>query len=389
MTNRDDFREPVKRAVAARAGWHCSLCRRLTVGPSEEAPNAVTKIGVAAHIAAAAPGPGARRYDATMTPEQRAGIDNAIWLCANDATLIDRDEVTYPADRLRAIKRDHEQSIARAVRAGARADLATGLLAIGPDVVCTGEVTAIAAGGWTLHLAHFLIGDMHKIVSFIEGFAEANPEGQYVLSNELGDGRVLVGAPTLTKGVDGYSLLCPVAPSSPRIDAQQLGSDLALHPETGDIYLDEKGDLARVSGLEYLPQHVQSLLSLNQGESVFAPRFGMSFLEYFESFNGSPWLDLLLKLDVVRQASIPFQDSVIARQYTPLRCVTRVHSVELLAHSPTDNKLPVRMSLDVQGIGEWVREFPVYMPTAAQMAARAKLRANLPWFSDKVARHAR
>src|SRR3954463_15853888 len=115
MSNRDDFSEKVKQTVAARAGWHCSMCQKLTVGPSEEAPDAVTKIGKAAHIAAAASGLGARRYDASMTPEERAGIGNAIWLCSDHADLIDRDEVTYPVARLHAIKRDHEQSIARAV----------------------------------------------------------------------------------------------------------------------------------------------------------------------------------------------------------------------------------------------------------------------------------
>ena len=55
MNNRDDFSEKVKRAVAARAGWHCSFagCAKLTVGPSEEAPDAFANIGEAAHICAA------------------------------------------------------------------------------------------------------------------------------------------------------------------------------------------------------------------------------------------------------------------------------------------------------------------------------------------------
>jgi hypothetical protein len=94
MNNRDDFSARVKQAVAARAGWHCSLagCAKLTIGPSEEAPDAVAKIGEAAHICAASEG--GRRYDASMTPDERAGFDNAIWLCSDHAKLIDRDEVT-------------------------------------------------------------------------------------------------------------------------------------------------------------------------------------------------------------------------------------------------------------------------------------------------------
>jgi len=379
VSNRDDFSKKVRQAVAARAGWHCSMCQKLTVGPSEEAPDATTNIGKAAHIAAAASGAGARRYDSSMTPEERAGIGNAIWLCSDHADLIDRDEVTYPVVQLHAIKRDHEQSIACAVRTGARADLVTGLLAIGRDVVCTGELASVSAENWTLRLAHFLIGDMHTVISFIDGFAAATPEGRYVLSNELGDGRVLSAAPTLRKEADGYSLLCPIAPGFPRINAQKLGSDMALHPDTNDLYLDEKGSIARVSGLDYLPQKVRTLLSMNQGESVFSPTFGMRFFEYFEAFRGLPWLDLLLKLDVIRQASIPFRDNIMGRQYTPLQCVTRVLSVELLAESQTVNRIPIRIALNVQGVGEWVKELAIFMPTAEEMAARAKMMIEMPW----------
>src|ERR1700731_624970 len=109
MSNRDEFSERTKKAVAARAGWHCSFrgCPKLTVGPSEEAPGAITVIGVAAHICGAASGLGSRRYVASMTPEERSSIENAIWLCADHATLIDRAEVTFRAEELHRIKRGY------------------------------------------------------------------------------------------------------------------------------------------------------------------------------------------------------------------------------------------------------------------------------------------
>jgi len=357
-----------------RAGWHCSFtgCGRLTSGPSEESPEAVTMIGKAAHICGAAPGPGSRRYDASMTPEERAHIDNAIWLCAYHADLIDRDEVTYTVETLRAMKRDHEATIWQDMRSGTAHDLGTGLLAIGPDIICTGDIQIVSAASWTLRLKHFVAGDVHELVSFIDGFAKTEPDARYILSNELGDGRVLLQAPSLTKQTDGYSLLCPVAPSFPRIDVQNLGSSFARHPETGDWYGDGKGNLARVSGLEYLPQKVQSLLSVQQGESVFNPTFGIRFFEYFEAFKGSPWLALLLKLDVVRQAAIPYTDTMLNRQDTPLGCVTRVHSLELLSETPKDNRVPVRVDLEVQGAGRWQRDLSVYLPTKEQMDERAQ-----------------
>jgi hypothetical protein len=114
--SRDDFTLVTKRAVALRAGYHCSFtgCGQLTVGPSDESAMAVAGIGVAAHICAAAAG--GRRYDPVMSAEERSHIDNAIWLCSNHATLIDRDAALYTADSLRAMKRTHEHDCAQHVR---------------------------------------------------------------------------------------------------------------------------------------------------------------------------------------------------------------------------------------------------------------------------------
>lgn len=382
MSNRDDFPPNTKRHVAMRAGWHCSFagCGRLTTGPSEESPEAVTMTGKAAHICGASPGLGSRRYDASMTPEARAHIDNAIWLCAYHADLIDRDEVTYTVESLRAMKRDHEAAITRDMRSLTAHDLGTGLLAIGPDIICTGDIQTVSAASWTLRLNRFVSGDVHDLLTFIDSFAKTEPDARYILCNELGDGRVLLQAPSLTKQTDGYSLVCPVAPSFPRIDVRNLGSSFSKHPETGDWYADGKGNLAQVSGLDYLPQKVQSLLSMQQGESVFNPTFGMRFSEYFEDFKGSPWLALLLKLDVVRQAAVPYTDTVLKRQDTPLRCVTRVYNLELLSETPKHNMLAVRVDLEIQGFGRWQRDLSVYLPTKEQMDKRVQLIAERRFF---------
>jgi hypothetical protein len=59
-------------AVAARKGGGIT---KLTIGPSEESSDAITNLGVAAHVSAAAPG--GRRYIASMTQEERAGSSNS------------------------------------------------------------------------------------------------------------------------------------------------------------------------------------------------------------------------------------------------------------------------------------------------------------------------
>jgi hypothetical protein len=133
VSNRDDFSAKTKQALALRAGYTCSFrgCPRSTSGPSEEAPDAVSMTGKAAHIHAAAPG--GRRYLASTTPDQRKDISNGIWLCSHHADLIDDDEVTYTADDLRAMKREHEANCEKRHREGVqRGQSVDELIAIGP-----------------------------------------------------------------------------------------------------------------------------------------------------------------------------------------------------------------------------------------------------------------
>jgi hypothetical protein len=375
MSNRDDFSEKTKRALAARADWGCSFtgCTQRTVGPSEEAPDGVAMIGEAAHICGAASGPGSRRYDPDMTPEQRSSIENGIWLCATHARLIDRDEVTYDAAKLRAMKRERETACSRALELRSDTHASGQLFAIGPDIICTGDCVSVSEAAWSFNLEHLIAGDRMSLGSYIGGFAGLPAAARYVLSNEQGDGRTLSGAPTLTKEGSGFRLLCPVLPSFPRVDVQNLGSDMALHPETGDIYAD-KGGIARVSGLAYLPQKVQTLLSLQQGESPFHPTFGVRFFEYLQTYKQSAWLDRLLMLEVVRQASIPFEDALNKRLDTPLRCVTHVRGLEVLSDIPVKQRIPMRIELDVQGLGRWQGDVRVFIPTQEQMERQAATR---------------
>ena len=77
MTERDNFLGRIRTLLASRAGYLCSnpSCRAMTIGPSREALDNVATVGVAAHIHAAAPG--GPRYNAAMSPEERASIERA------------------------------------------------------------------------------------------------------------------------------------------------------------------------------------------------------------------------------------------------------------------------------------------------------------------------
>src|SRR4051812_13397178 len=111
MRERDNFPPKVRTALASRAGYLCSnpSCRVMTIGPSREALDDVATVGVAAHIHAAAPG--GPRYNAAMSPEERASIANGIWLCSTHATLVDRDVVRFTSETLKRWKVEHESYV--------------------------------------------------------------------------------------------------------------------------------------------------------------------------------------------------------------------------------------------------------------------------------------
>lgn len=97
--SRDDFRLPIVRLLAQRAGHRCSNpgCRRDTSGPSSIAEKGVN-IGVASHITAASAG--GPRFDVTLTSAERSAAGNGIWLCQACGKLIDSDEVRFTKEVL-------------------------------------------------------------------------------------------------------------------------------------------------------------------------------------------------------------------------------------------------------------------------------------------------
>jgi DNA-binding XRE family transcriptional regulator len=240
------------------------------------------------------------------------------------------------------------------------------LVAFGPDIICTGELLSVDVSAWAIQVRQFVIGDFNGLVDFIDRFASSPGGDRYVLVNTLGDGRVLAEAPAVSRSGDGYLVRCPVAPNFPRIEAGQVGSQWALSPETNDVFI-EKGQIARVSGLDALPQHVRTCLSLQRGESMFHRDYGVRLAEYFNAFRESPRLGQFLKLELIRQAAIPYHDELQNKQYTPLSCVEGVWGIEILAEAPENGWLPVRVDFDVCGVGRWQQELSICMPSVAKL----------------------
>ena len=111
---RDEFPKAVAETLAKRVGNRCSNpgCRKRTSGPHTEV-NKALNVGVAAHITAASSG--GPRYDPSLTPDERKGIGNGIWLCQSCAKLVDNDEARYTKELLCRWKLDAEQEALREI----------------------------------------------------------------------------------------------------------------------------------------------------------------------------------------------------------------------------------------------------------------------------------
>jgi transcriptional regulator with XRE-family HTH domain len=239
------------------------------------------------------------------------------------------------------------------------------LIALGPDIVAAGELVTVGSAEWVVRIKKFVIGDIGALVTLIDRFRASPPNDRYVLVNALGDGRSLADAPTLTTSGDAHSVHCPVAPSFPRKDVRHLNMT-ATSPETNDLFI-ENGSIARVSGAAALPQSVRQCLSMHRGESPFNPDYGARLAEYFHRFRETPYLAALFKLEVIRQAAIPYANGMTGGSETPLHCVERVLSVEPLSDTAEKGRLPVHVAFDVNGAGRWEQDVSLSMPGAATL----------------------
>jgi hypothetical protein len=101
-------------------------------------------IGEVAHIRAAAPdGP---RFDPNMTSDQRKDAANAIYLCANCATMIDKNGgADYPAEVLHEWKEEHEDWVR--AHLSRQPDSPLSIVAGTHEAHGEGEVTALEIQG--------------------------------------------------------------------------------------------------------------------------------------------------------------------------------------------------------------------------------------------------
>ena len=361
-SDRDNFLAKTRVKLALRANYRCSFptCGIATSGPNDESPSKSISIGMAAHIhAAASNGP---RYLVSMTPEERRDITNGIWMCRNHGTLIDEDTSRYTAEDIREMKRAHEKKIDDEItgRPLNNDQAKLDLIAIGPELIVIGELVAAKLDEWKIQIHHFVIGEFSTLVQFQERFDKLDLIDRYILVNALGDGRQLVSVPSFEKIEGSYLVTCTVSASVPRMSAHSLPRDFALN-DANDIFLQNR-DIAMVSGIDAFPQRIKSCLSLQRGESPFHPTFGAKLTKYFDDFQQSPWFSNLLKLEVIRQAAIPYYDVILKKSYTPLMSVSRVFNIQVEPEKLKENWILFLFDLEVEGVGRWSQSIPIFVP---------------------------
>ena len=107
---RIEFSKKTRDVVAQRAAFRCSFpgCGRITIGPTSD-PIAVANTGHAAHIYGAAVSGRGPRGNGGLSENELKSAHNAIWLCGNHASLVDKHRGRdYPADKLHSYKSLHE-----------------------------------------------------------------------------------------------------------------------------------------------------------------------------------------------------------------------------------------------------------------------------------------
>lgn len=368
--SRDEFPAKIKKALAERAGQRCSFCKTPTVGPSDESPTAVMSIGVAAHITAAAPGRGARRYDISLTSEERSSVDNGIWLCQSCSVIIDRDEVRFPAEALRAIKREHTEF----ARLGECGFGDVDIIAIGPHLTAVGQVVSAGPDGMQVRLAFFLEGSAQDLLSFIHEFDCKPTLERHVIVAEMGTGGLLAEPPTIEREGNAYVMRFRWQLPAPRLDVSKPLTGISA--ETG----------RPLSGIDYLIQTFERVLSLARGTWFTNVSGGSYVSELYWRFKESSWFTQLIKTELVRLASIPSPKSLGGsdKGYAPLLCVNRVYSAQVPNFDLDDRqRLRIQVDFDLEGLGHWAGDLLVYIYNPEDLEID---RAKASWMNENIRR---
>lgn len=175
MKARDDFTETTKRRLAERVAFRCSnpACGKATTGPHSNSEKSI-RIGRAAHICAAASG--GPRYSQGQSPTERASIQNAIWLCANCADLIDKDEHSFPEALLLEWKAQAEAFALKEIESSSGASVPAAVrLSVAKQLYTAFDLLAGVEGAKRITGLRPSSSDLEKVRRIVEDCESAAP----------------------------------------------------------------------------------------------------------------------------------------------------------------------------------------------------------------------
>ena len=299
-----------------------------------------------------------------MTSAQRSDISNGIWLCANCADLIDKDEARFTPDDLRRAKAEHEQSR----KIGNVSGQGDGdIIAIGPSIVAVGSVLQTGPTGIRVQLAHFVEGNGRDLFSFADSFDRLPEKDQYILLSELGYGNRLLRVPTIAKANGVYEIEFALQEHLTRISA--TSGICGICAETGQL----------ISGMEVLVQNFERTLGMSRGTWFANLEGGSDLSELYWRYKNSPWFARLAMKEIIRLSCLPSFRRNAKETATPLACVNRVIRVEVPTFELVDQRLSIDVEFDIEGSGPWVETLSVFISTPEQLEesrATAKLDAD-------------
>jgi hypothetical protein len=357
---RDNFSEKTKNILASRVAFRCSFpgCSRITIGPGSGDSQQVISVGEAAHIYSAAPnGP---RNNPSLTPEQRASVENGIWMCKTHARLIDVDETVYSADTLLKWKVDAENGVRERLETLEKEVVPTPLTLIMLDInlILRCRWIYVHEETWKFRVYEFVEGDITKLNEHISKVSSKPDWDRYVVVESQGDGRVLKSA-SLELDTEGYVLCCDLNPKLPRTSPHDVGGDLAM-ADDGDLLI-ANGDFATVHGIDCAIKIIRTNLCWEFGWWA-NPHIGTHFKSIYHKYHqAEDLLNGIVKLEIARLLTVPAAKGLFDEKEggAELSFINRINWVKVTPYDEAQPFLPIFVSLEWGNHETWEGELKI------------------------------
>ncbi|WP_437940360.1 toll/interleukin-1 receptor domain-containing protein [Sorangium sp. So ce341] len=205
----------------------------------------------------------------------------------------------------------------RPIPPAATAPVASGLrplIVLGPHLIAEGERVAASGSTWTVRLYRFLLGDTSALSQVSESDGTLPTEDRFIVLSQPGEARAIAGDVSW-RAESGYvEVQVPVAPPRPKRSVADL--------ESTDL-----DTMTRVSGAAAGRTFLQTWLGTAVGH--LGDELGTWIPAWLRGPELASRLGDLVRIEILRMASVIRVDQFSAEVYVPLGFVERVLSVQV------------------------------------------------------------